>query len=130
MSYPSIASILKGMELSPNSASPDQLKEALWQALSTDLSAGMNYLQTAATECLAKGERILKVEDPNSALGKQLIRLLGTDVARELCSERLGVAFGFYNCCSPVIVPTADMLNLSIREQIQLQNGDLAHADC
>lgn len=130
MSYPSIASIVHEMGLSLESANPEELKEALWRALSTDLSTGITYLQTVATECLTQGVRLLKVEDPNSVLGKQLIRLLGTDVARQLCSERLGVAFGFYNCCSPVIAPAANMLNLSILEQVQLQNGDLAHADC
>lgn len=131
MSYPSIVSRLQlAGVLDLEEASENQLKTALLGALQTDLKLGMDYLRGLAADVKAAGKRVLKIEDPNSALGKQLIRLLGTDIARPICEDYFGVAFGFYNCCSVVAAPNRDGLALSIREQIMLQNGVLAHADC
>jgi len=130
MSYPSIIGIMERMGASLETSPPGLLKEALWEAMETDLPVGIKYLKEVAGGCLASGKRLLKVEDPNSLLGRQLARLLGPDIARKICAEKLSVAFGFYNCCDVVVAPSTDMLDLTFREQIQLQNGDIASADC
>lgn len=131
MSYPSIVGILEQMQVTNLlQATPKQQEEALWRAFQEDLPLGVEYLRKMAQEVLSGAKRLLKVEDPNSALGKQLIRLLGTDVARPICERRLRVCFGFYNCCSVVAAETREDLNISLVEQIQLQNGTLASADC
>lgn len=75
-------------------------------------------------------KRILRIENPNSTLGKQIIRLLGTDIARDICQRKLGAQFGLYNCCGVVAAYRHNNLALSLREQIELQNGVLASADC
>lgn len=106
------------------------LKEALWQTFQQDLPLATTYLENMACQTRKLGQRQLKIENPNSDLGKQIIRLIGTDIARQIVEGKLGVAFGLYNCCSPVCALTRKELNLSLVEQISLQNGELASADC
>lgn len=130
MSYPSVKLIVKEKNINLNSATDAELKEVLWMALEKDLADGIAYLKNQAEEVRVSGARVLKTENPSSPLGQQIIRLLGTDVARALCSEKLGVAFGFYNCCNPVAAPSNSTLKLSIQEQIMLQNGEMSYANC
>lgn len=130
MSYPSIGRIAddKGVDL--QSADQPQIDSVFLEAFREDLDKGFTYLENLVSEVREKSGRILKVEDPNSELGKQLIRLLGTDVARDILSRHFEVEFGLYNCCAPVCAPSADLLNMSPDEQLKLQNGALASADC
>ncbi|MBS3903648.1 MAG: hypothetical protein KGZ30_04745 [Anaplasmataceae bacterium] len=130
MSYPSIATILKQRGLNLETASEEELKGALWEALRTNLGDGIAYLERLAARVKESGERLIEIEDPNSPLGRQLARLVGTDVSRAVCEEKLGIAFGFYNCCNVVASPTRDALAMSVAEQIGLQNGAIASADC
>lgn len=124
MSYPSIKlAVTEGL-------STEEQKELLWAAFQKDLPLGIQFLREQAENVRATGERILTINDPNSPLGKQIIRLLGTDIARGICEEKLGVAFGLFNCCAPVTAPTKKDLNMTYLEQIQLQNGVMASADC
>jgi hypothetical protein len=103
----------------------------LWEAFQRDLFEGITYLNGFVQELSSSQEkRLLRIEDPNSVLGKQLNRLLGPDIARSICEQKLAVAFGLYNCCAPVIAYRREDLALSLREQIELQNGVLASADC
>src|SRR5258708_5623297 len=124
MSYPSIKHI------NPATLTGDQQEEALWRAFQTDLPLGMAVVTADAQEVKLTGKRKLTPEDPNSPLGKQLIRLLGTDIARGILEKRLGVAFALYNCCGRVVAVDKTALQLSMAEQIMLQNGTLATADC
>ena len=124
MSYPSI----KGVDV--EGLSIEGQKEVLWNAFHADLPLGISFLKEESRKVSGSGERSLMIEDPGSALGKQLIRLLGTDIARAICEERLGVAFGIYNCCGVVTAPNKSDLKMSYMEQIQLQNGAIASANC
>lgn len=130
MSYPSIKEIVNNQDIALETASKSRLEELLWEALGRDLPLGITFLGAQAEDVKNTGIRSLKTESPNSPLGKQLIRLLGTDIARHICEQKFGVAFGFYNCCSSVAAPTKELLDLSVLEQIKLQNGMLASADC
>lgn len=45
----------------------------------------------------------LKVDiDPNSTLGAQVMRLLGTDVARSVLEEYFDLSFALANCCGSI----------------------------
>jgi hypothetical protein len=131
MSYPSIASIIDERNIDLDHADEETLRNALWEAFRRDLPDGTRYLNDLVQDLSKASERrILRIEDPNSTLGKQLTRLLGADVARGICEEKLGAQFGLYNCCTVVAGYRRENLRLSLREQIKLQNGVLASADC
>ncbi len=133
MSYPSITAVARERGLDLTTASEAECGAALLEAFERDLPLGMAFLKDVADQVSRTGETVLRTEDPNSPLGKQLIRLCGTDIARELAEERFQVALGFYNCCGVKAGPKKkgrNGLKLSRREQIKLQNGDIARADC
>lgn len=130
MSYPSITAVLEERHVDLESANNVQLEAVLLEAFRRNLPEGMSYLRQVATRVKRSGARLLQPEDPNSTVGKQLIRLLGTDVARDIVQREFGIAFGLYNCCGVVAAPTKEALAMSMREQIMLQNGVLASADC
>lgn len=130
MSYPSVKKVLANEGINPVTASDEQLQSALWQTFKHDLPLGVEFLTNIAQQVKESGKRILDIQDPNSSVGKQLIRLVGTDVARQICQRNLGVAFGIYNCCGIVSAPVKGELNMTMLEQINLQNGVLASADC
>ncbi len=134
MSYPSIVGIASEQGINLGSASNEQLAGLLWKSFQADLPLGVNHLTELAEKVKSgfdeKENRVLDIQDPNSALGKQLIRLVGTDIACSVCEQKLGVSFGMYNCCGVVVAPTKEQLNMTLLEQIKLQNGVLASADC
>ncbi len=130
MSYPSITAVLEEQHIDLDAATHAELEGVLLEAFRRNLPDGMSYLETIGTQVKQTGRRLLEPKDPNSPLGKQLIRLLGTDVARGIVERELGVVFGLYNCCGVVAAPTRETLAMSMREQILLQNGMLASADC
>ena len=130
MSYPAITEILTKNKINIETATEEQLEECLWEAFQTNLPEGLNWVKNLAEQALSQEAKVLLTEDPNSALGKQIARLLGTDIARGILQKKFGVAFGFYNCCNGAAAPRESMLKLSAREQIMFQNGVLAHADC
>jgi hypothetical protein len=124
MSYPSIKNV-----------NPDMLDEreremALLAAFRQDLPLGTAAIERYAQEVKESGVRKIFIEDPNSPLGRQISRLLGTDVARGILERHHGVAFGLFNCCAPVVAPNHESLAMTTTEQINLQNGVLASADC
>lgn len=124
MSYPSVAGI------NARDMVPQEQEDTLWCAFNTDLPLGIAFLTNQAEKVKTTGERDLISEDPNSPLGKQIIRLVGTDIARGIVERRLGVAFGLYNCCISVCAPDESELNMTMLEQIEFQNGARGSADC
>jgi hypothetical protein len=125
MSNSSIQSIINEKEINIEAASPVILKNALWRAFHRDMSQGLAYLEDMAKTVKRSGKRVLKVESPESQLGTQLSRLLGTDIAREICEQRFDIAFGFYHSCAPVAAPTKNDLAMNPLEQIRIQTGQL-----
>jgi len=124
MSYPSIKNV------DPAKLTEAEREGALLVAFQTDLPLGMAAIESDVREVKRTGARKLVLEDPNSPLGKQIIRLLGTDVARGILERHHGVAFGLFNCCGRVIALNRESLAMTTTEQIKLQNGTLASADC
>jgi hypothetical protein len=124
MSYPSIKNV------DPDTLTERERESALLAAFRHDLPLGMAAIEKDAREVKRSGIRKLVPEDPNSPLGKQIIRLLGTDIARSILEQHYGVAFGLYNCCGRVVAADRESLAMTTTEQIKLQNGVLASADC
>jgi len=130
MSYPSVVTVLEEKDVNLETATDAQIRDVLLEAFQRDLGIGMSYLKKAAKHVKRTGQRFLEAEDPNSPVGKQLTRLLGADVARGIVEQHFGVAFGLYNCCGVTAATTREGLRMSMREQVMLQNGMLASADC
>lgn len=63
---------------------------------------------------------------PDSAIGKQIMRLLGTDAARPLMEKRAGVRFGFANCCK--VLASADERDVRFTPEEQI--GWQSQIDC
>jgi len=126
MSPSSIQHIINEKEINIEAATPTILKNALWRAFNRDLSQGVAYLADMARSVKRSGKRIVKVENPETQIGRQLLRLLGTDVAREICEQRFEIAFGFYNTCAPVAALTKDELQMNPLEQIKIQAKDIS----
>ena len=124
MSYPSIKHV------DPDMLTEREREQALLAAFRIDLPLGVTAIENDAREVKQNGVRRLIVEDPNSPLGKQIIRLLGTDVARGVLERHYEVVFGLYNCCARVVAVNRESLAMTTTEQINLQNGILASADC
>ena len=124
MSYPSVKNV------NPDTLTERERESVLFAAFREDLPLGMAVIESDVREVKQNGIRKLVPEDPNSPLGKQIIRLLGTDVARGILERHYEVAFGLYNCCSRVVAVNHESLAMSTTEQIKLQNGAFASAHC
>jgi hypothetical protein len=102
MSYPSIAKILADKNIDLEIANNLQLRESLWEALQIDLPLGFKYLFDFAQNTNDQSQNTGEDIDPNSLLGKQIIRIIGCDLPKTLFEEKTGVRFGLYNCCQVV----------------------------
>jgi hypothetical protein len=131
MSFPSIVGILKEKNIDVETANDESLADPLWEAFHRDTPEAILFLEGFAADLAKSGQKRLRHDgDPNSSLAKQVNRLLGTDIARRVCEQKLGVSFALLNCHSPIVAWRREDLSLSIREQIMLQNGVFASADC
>ena len=139
MSFPSAASRLEA---------GDSAEEALLHAMKHDTAMGFNALSAMAA-AYADGvddpvdfvrERLpskaqahvlrseelptgaLKVDfSPDSPVGQQVARLLGTAAARPLVEAELGVHFGFANCCGGIVGKKKTDVSFSPADQIRWQ---------
>ena len=101
--------------------------QALLAAVKEDCSDAVEYMHRKAHEDGSEAGDWL--EDPNSTIGKQLIRLHASDALRPLASKHFchGKPLTFVNCCKGKVgEPPEDLLEL----QIQTQAGPIAYADC
>jgi len=116
MSYPSIR------EIAPEFLNLDvgEQRMALWKAFQHDMQLGLSRLK----EIVGMGTQDVQWHDPNSQVGKEIIRLLGCDISRSVCEECLGVRFALYNCCGVACSKDRPVLSLSVQYLAQLS------ADC
>lgn len=63
---------------------------------------GMPDLGRDALRCEVRGEGLKVDFDPDSKLGRQLSRIMGTDAARPLMAGHFGLHLGFANCCGGI----------------------------
>ncbi|MEX0930562.1 MAG: hypothetical protein WDZ79_02665 [Candidatus Paceibacterota bacterium] len=128
MSYPSVSGHLNEMGVSLETASEDQLHDALLTAFQEDLPLGFARVCELVERFRAGNERRGQLElHPLSEEGKQLARLLGADVARRVLERHFAVSFGFYNCCRALVAGNRDDLAMSLREQIACQDPAMVH---
>lgn len=115
--------ILREKEINLEAASLNILQATLWRTFRKDFTLGVTYLEKLALEVKLSGQRIIRYEQPNSQLGRELAQLLGTDIAREICETRFDIAFGLYDECVPVAAPSRAELKMSPLEQIKIKSG-------
>ena len=105
---------------------------ALLAAVKEDCPEAVEYLHRKAHEAKDSGKPVLWTEDPNSKLGKQLIRIHASDAVRPLVQEHIchGMELTFVNCCSGEVGGNKKSLQELIRLQIECQAGPIAYSDC
>lgn len=151
MSFPSAIKNLLDMGVTPESASPEQAEEALLAAIQVDTPDGYQCLKglvdaykrrvedavlhvrsfITCTGCAAQVLRAewipsggLKVDiHPDSKLGKQVMRLLGTDCARAVLSQHFNMSFALANCCGGVTGDDGKKVAFSAADQVRWQNS-------
>jgi hypothetical protein len=95
--------------------------DAFW----ADLPKGMEAIEKLAESAHNTDQQVEMTKDPNSDVGQQIIRLLGTDVARSVLEQHFGLEFGLYNCCTAVAGLNVEM---SFERQAELQSPEMV--DC
>lgn len=70
-----------------------------------------------------RGDGVIIDFDPDSTLGKQIARLLGTDAARPIMTGETGLHLGFANCCKVLASARADDVRFSAEDQIKWQSS-------
>lgn len=127
MSLPSIPAVAQEKGFNLAALLPGQSEGLLVEAMKRDLPLAVDLLHRKAHE---DGDNAGDwLEDPNSAIGKQLIRLHASDALRPLASKHFchGKPLTFLNCCNGKVgKPPKDLLDL----QIKTQAGPIAYADC
>lgn len=138
------------MGVTHETATPAQAAEAMLGAMKTDTAAGFAYVSALVTASQNRALDIvafmreavgsahagsilrfewltgggLKVDvDPDSALGRQVSRLLGTDVARSLLSTHFNSSFALANCCGGAAGKDKNSVYFTAADQIRWQNS-------
>lgn len=106
--------------------------EALLAAVRVDCSDAVRFLHEKAHESLELGNPVMWSMDPNSEIGRQLIRIHASDAVRPIVERHIchGLNLTFLNCCNGIVggdKKTADEL---VDLQIGCQAGPIAYADC
>jgi len=131
MSLPSIPIIARewGIGLDSASINLEDQERLLVEAMRRDLPLAIALLHRKTHEADEVGSSADWLEDPNSEIGKQLIRLHASDALRPLASKHFcnGKELTFINCCKGLVGKQPDNLLLL---QIQCQAGPIAYADC
>lgn len=105
---------------------------ALLAAVREDCPEAVDYLHRKAHEAKEIGRPVQWTEDPNSKLGKQLIRIHASDAVRPLVQEHVchGLNLTFVNCCGGIVGGDKKNQLELVDFQIACQAGPVAYADC
>lgn len=134
MSLPSIPAVAEEFGINLSSATDDEKKRVLMEAMKRDLGEGLAFLHARYHEA-EKGDGIVSWKAaPNSVLGRQLIRIHAADPLRALASELChGAHFVFVNCCDGEVATEPGKkrpLNSLIDLQLATQDGRIGTPDC
>lgn len=99
------------------------LKENLWLAVEWFENLVAQFHDGVRDKWL---NRLSLNEDPNSSLGKQIMRLCAFDMPRWVLERRYGLSIAMYNCCKVLIASSKWDLHMTVAEQLKLQQT----ADC
>lgn len=129
MSLPSITAVALEKSINLATMNLEEQEVLLVEAMRRDLPLAVALLHNKAHEADENNGSADWLEDPNSPIGKQLIRLHASDALRPLVSKHFchGKDLTFINCCKGVVGQRPDDLLLL---QIQCQAGPVAYADC
>lgn len=133
MSLPSIPAVAQEMGINLATATPDDQEKVLVGAMKRDLPLAVEFLHQQAHHADQNGGSADWLQDPNSVIGKQLIRLHASDALRPLASKHFchGKELTFINCCGGKVKGgTKITLQEAIDLQIKMQDGTIARADC
>jgi hypothetical protein len=134
MSFPSVSDVAKERGFEPEALTGAIAEEVLLEAVRRDCPEAVKYLHGLAhvAKESSAGE-VNWLQDPNSKLGKQLIRIHASDAVRPLVERHIchGMQLTFLNCCGGRVgTPKPKDDEELIRLQIQMQAGPVAYADC
>ncbi|MFI5205509.1 MAG: hypothetical protein ACHQVK_01075 [Candidatus Paceibacterales bacterium] len=133
MSLPSIQQVAQEMGISLATATPDDQEKVLVGAMRRDLPLAVEFLHQQAHHADQNGGSADWLQDPNSPIGKQLIRLHASDALRPLASRHFchDKVLTFINCCGGKVSGGKKVtLQEAIDLQIKMQDGTIARADC
>lgn len=127
MSFPSVAVVAAELKLNLRALSDEDAERVLVGAMRRDCPEAVAFLHSQAH----KAGEFWSI-DPNSTLGKQVIRLCASDATRPLVEKHFchGAPITFYNCCNGVVGPKPKTVGDVWRTQIECQAGPRAYADC
>ncbi len=134
MSLPSITAVADELGINLATATDDENEQVLCGAMKRDLGEAITFLHQKAHD--AKEMGIVSWHDnPNSPLGKQLLRLHASTAMRHMAEKHFchGAELIFINCCDGKVVvdgkkkPTMKEI---IALQIRTQDGRDASPDC
>jgi hypothetical protein len=121
MSFPSCIPIAQSKGYVVGEMKHEQAEEVLLEAYQIDTPLGFNALANLVERMKNSGEKLLEKFDPNSELGKQVARLVGTHVQHKILEDYFGVQFFFYNCCNVECVPLGVESHACPGRQIMMQ---------
>lgn len=130
MSFSSADRFLREMGVTNETATDEQRSAALLRAFQHELPRGYAFIEKLATQAKAEQRSVMQLDGYDSELVAQLSRLVGHTVPRQLLEQHFAVQLGSYNCHYPVATPPDKKPTLSLKTQIDLQNGQLATVDC
>lgn len=135
MSLPSIPAVAKEFGIAIATATDDEKKKMLMEAMKRDLGEGLAFLHARYHEAKKGGIGVVRWKaDVNSHLGKQLVRIHASDALRALASELChGADFVFVNCCDGEVATEPGKRrppNALIDLQLATQDGRIGTPDC
>src|ERR1700682_5048919 len=132
MSLPSITVIAEEYGIILVDASDEQREAVIVEAMRRDMPDAVALLERASGEADKNGGEVDWLEDPNSRIGKQLIRIHAGGVLRGLASKHFcgDKKLIFFNCCGGKVGGDGRKRTLGelMSLQIQMQDGTLARA--
>lgn len=135
MSLPSIPAVAQRLGIDLSTATEAQCEEVLVESMRIDLPLAVKLIHDKGHGAGADAEWL---EDPNSDLGKQVIRILASDALRPLAEkhficgnknkpEEERKKLWMVNCCKGGVGKKPENL---LRLQVETQAGPIAYADC
>lgn len=131
MSLPSVVRIARERNCDTANCSQSELESLLIEAMKCDLPLAVQYLHSLSHQVSPMAPAVSWLQDPNSSLGKQLIRLHASDALRPLAAKHFchGQTLTFLNCCGGIVGTPPSHAEV-LRLQVLQQNGVIAYADC
>lgn len=134
MSFPSVVVVAQERGLVLGALSAADAKAVLLEAVRRDCPEAIAFLHQLSHEAQkAEDGSVMWTRDPNSTIGKQLIRIHASDAVRPLVEEGVchGMQLTFLNCCGGRVgLPKPKEPDDLVQLQIAMQAGPIAYADC